>query len=53
MKDKKTHHSAVDNHSSEQQFCKSDEVTKISGAMHLAQVGLMPGWQSGSQIKYR
>ena len=52
MKDEKTHHSAVDNHSLEQQFCKLDEVTKISGAIHLARVGLMAGWQSDSQMKY-
>ena len=26
---------------------------KISGALHLAQLGLMAGWQAGRQTKYR
>ena len=52
MKDEKKRHGTVDESSSEQQFRKSDAITlfcEISGAVHLALVGLMAGWQAGRQ----
>ena len=48
-KDEKKHHSAVDNHLSEQQFCKSDEITKKSWSHILSTSGSyarLAVWQS-------
>ena len=52
MKDKSNHHGAVGKSSLEQHFHKSAAITllcKISGALQLAQPGLM----AGRQTKYR
>ena len=49
MKDKRNHHGAADKPSSEQQFRKSPLLRGISGAVHLALVGLVAGWLAGRQ----
>ena len=52
MKDKRNRHGTVGKSSSEQHFRKSATITfvcEISGALHLAQPGLMAGWLAGKR----
>ena len=44
MKNKKKHHRAVDEPSSQQQFRKLDMLCEKSGAILLVPVGLTAGW---------
>ena len=56
MKDKENCHGAVGKLSSEQHFCKpppSPLLCEISGALHLAQPGLMASKQAGWLTKFR
>ena len=57
MKDKRNRHGEVGKSSSEQHFRKSTTIIpllcEISGALHLAQPGLMAGRLAGRQTKYR
>ena len=46
MKDKRNHHGAVGNLSSEQHFRKLPLLCEIFGALHLAQPGLTAGRQA-------
>ena len=54
-KDQTNRHGAVDKSSSEQHFRKSTTITlscEISGALHLAQPGLMAGRQAEIQMNF-